>query len=116
MASSSPLRPRPGRRSKWRVFRRMCWLRLTLSRWRKASLAKTKASLLRGFFLEMKENLAGFGGGGSLARTGNNFLNFTAANAGGAGANPLADAIDHCADGAQVHVPAALGHIVRVAD
>jgi|SRR5260370_31999316 len=44
------------------------------------------------------------------------FLNFAVANAGGADANTLGRAVHDGVYGLQVHVPAALRHIVGVAD
>jgi hypothetical protein len=44
------------------------------------------------------------------------FLNFTVANAGCAGAKALVRSIDDCAHGLNIHVPAAVGHIMGVAD
>ncbi len=44
------------------------------------------------------------------------FLDFAGADAGGADTNALAGAIYQRANGLQVDVPAALGHVVRVAD
>jgi len=44
------------------------------------------------------------------------FLNFVVADAARAGANPLIRSLDHRMDGLQIDVPAAVGHVVGVAD
>jgi hypothetical protein len=43
-------------------------------------------------------------------------LDFAAADAGGANANALGVAVDKRTHGLQINIPAALGHVVRVAD
>ena len=50
----------------------------------------------------------------SGARLLRDFLNFTVADAGRAGANALVSAIDDRANRLQIDVPAAIGHVVRV--
>ena len=43
-------------------------------------------------------------------------MNLAAANAGGADANALARTFDECVHGLQIHVPAALRHVVGMTD
>ena len=51
-----------------------------------------------------------------LAPKSGRFLNFTVANAGCAGADTLACTVDDRTHRLQIYIPAAIGHIVGVAD
>jgi hypothetical protein len=44
------------------------------------------------------------------------FLDFSVADAGGAGAQALVRSGYYCPDGLKIHVPAAIRHVVRVTD
>lgn len=44
------------------------------------------------------------------------FLNFTVADAGCTGTDTLVRAVDDCPDGLKIDVPAAVGHVMGVAD
>ena len=68
---------------------------------------KTHEELTRFFYCDVRRVV-----NGSLG----DLLDFTVANTRRADANPAAGAVDERTDGLQIDVPAALRHIVRVAD